>query len=318
MRFIFRKKKQSSTLNDFKVHILGSAAAVPTLTRNASGQLLLCNNRLILLDCGEGTQLQLRKFNLPIQRINTILISHLHGDHFYGLPGLLSTMSLLGRTAGIKIYGPSSLQIILDAMFNASQTHPLFPYEFIAIKTSEKQVVFEDAGVKMSAFPLQHRIETYGFSIEEKWQRFSLDMNRVVDAGLTKEHLKLLATGTSFRLNDGRWIEATYYTKPKPNPRVYSYCSDTKPFSQLSGYLLGTTTLYHESTFLHNLKKRANDTFHSTAKDAAVLAQKIQVKKLLLGHFSSRYDDISLFESEAQTIIPEVYAVRDGDCFSVV
>lgn len=270
------------------------------------------------MDCGEGTQLQLRKFNLSIQRINTILISHLHGDHFFGLPGLLGTMSLLGRTSGIEIFGPPELQQILEVIFNASQTRLDFPFKFYPIECKIKQVVFEDSGVKIHAFPLRHRIKTYGFYIEEKPQRFPLDKVKLEAKEVSNEHRKLLAQGADFQKFDGTWMRFEDFALPKPSVRVYSYCSDTMPFKELTDYLEGSTTLYHEATFLMDRKKRANETFHSTALDAALQATKAQVKLLLIGHFSSRYSNILELEDEAKIEFSNTIAVKDGDCFNIL
>jgi len=304
-------------LNNFSVHILGSSAAIPSVNRSCSGHFVSCNNRNILIDCGEGTQLQLRRFNLPIQRINTILISHLHGDHFYGLPGLLGTMSLLGRTSGIEVFGPAELENILEVIFKSGQTRLNFPFTFHPIECAAKHIIFEDAGIKIHAFPLRHRITTFGFSIEEKHQRFSLDKKKLEEFNISNEQRKLLARGGDFQRIDGTWIRYNDFAGPKRPVRVYSYCSDTMPFQALDEYLQGTTTLYHEATFMQDQKKRAVETFHSTAEDAAQQALRSGINLLLIGHFSSRYQEIEGFENEARQIFVPTSAVKDGDCFQV-
>jgi ribonuclease Z len=305
-------------LNNFSVHILGSSAAVPNLDRYCSGQFVTCNNRNVLIDCGEGTQLQLRRFNLPIQRINIILISHLHGDHFYGLPGLLGTMSLLGRTSGIRLYGPPELKMILDVVFNASQTKFEFPFEFFPLENTCRQMIYEDSGLRIFAFPLKHRIKTFGFSLEEIHQKFPLDKDKVEKDGLTNDQRRLLSEGRDFERLDGSWVRFSEYTLAKPIPRMYSYCSDTMPFGKLNEYLEGTTTLYHEATFLKDRKARANETFHSTAEDAGNQALRAQVNKLLIGHFSSRYTSVDPLVEEAKMVFPNAMAVKDGDCIEIL
>ncbi|MFM7596040.1 MAG: ribonuclease Z [Flavobacteriales bacterium] len=297
--------------------MLGSAAAVPTSERSCSSQLVYCNNRYVLIDCGEGTQQQLRKFNAPIQRINHILISHLHGDHFYGLPGLLGTMSLLGRTSGIQLYGPSALLEILTVIFRASETTLSFNFTFIPLDMNTKEVIFEDDGMRISAFPLKHRIKTFGFSIEEKFQRLKINKNTVMGSNLSNEHLKLLAQGKDFQRLDGSWVMHKDYTIPPSQTRTYSYCSDTKPFPALSDYTQGTTTLFHEATFLSDKKERAKLTFHSTAEEAASLAKVISARKLLLGHFSSRYPDTDQHIEEAKVHFEQVEAVKDGNVYPI-
>ena len=271
----------------------------------------------MLIDCGEGTQQQLRKFNAPFQRINHILISHLHGDHFYGLPGLLGTMSLLGRTTGIQLYGPPELLEILLVIFRASETTLTFNFNFIPLEMKTKEVIFEDEGMRISGFPLKHRIKTFGFSIEEKSQRLKINKNAVEGSTLSNEHLKLLAQGKDFQRLDGSWVFHKDYTLAPPPSRIYSYCSDTKPFPALKSYTEGTTTLYHEATFLSDKKDRAKLTYHSTASEAASLAREIGARKLLIGHFSSRYPNTDQHLIEAKEYFEHVDAVNDGVTYQI-
>ena len=304
-------------MSNFNALILGSSAAIPTTERACSSQLVYCNNRYVLIDCGEGTQQQLRKFNAPFQRINHILISHLHGDHFYGLPGLLGTMSLLGRTSGVQLYGPPELLEILSVIFRASETKLNFNFTFVPLELNSKEIIFEDEGMCIYAFPLKHRIKTFGFSIVEKFQRFKIDKNAVSNTNLSNEHLKLLAQGINFQRIDGSWVYYKDYTLPMPKPRIYSYCSDTKPFAALKTYVEDTTTLYHEATFLNDRKDRAKQTFHSTAADAASLAKEVNVRKLFLGHFSSRYANSDQHIQEARELFQAVDAVQDGKTYEI-
>lgn len=304
-------------MNNFNALVLGSSAAVPTTERSCSAQLVYCNNRYVLIDCGEGTQQQLRKFNAPFQRINHILISHLHGDHFYGLPGLIGTMSLLGRTTGIQVYGPPELLEILLVIFRASETTLSFNFNFIPLEMKTKEVIFEDEGMRISGFPLKHRIKTFGFSIEEKFQRLKINKNAVEGSTLSIEHLKLLAQGKDFQRLDGSWVFHKDFTLAPPPSRIYSYCSDTKPFPALKSYTKGTTTLYHEATFLSDKKERAKQTFHSTAAEAACLAKEIGARKLLLGHFSSRYPNTDQHLTEAKAYFENVDAVNDGFTYQI-
>jgi ribonuclease Z len=304
-------------LNNFNALVLGSSAAVPTTERSCSAQLVHCNNRYVLIDCGEGTQQQLRRFNAPFQRINHILISHLHGDHFYGLPGLLGTMSLLGRTTGIQLYGPPELLEILSVIFRASETTLTFNFTFIPLEMKSKEVIYEDEAMCMFAFPLKHRIKTFGFSVQEKFQRLKINKNAVEGSTLNNEHLKLLAQGKDFQRIDGSWVSYKDYTLPPPPSRIYSYCSDTKPFPALKSYTEGTTTLYHEATFLSDKSDRAKQTFHSTAAEAASLAREIGARKLLMGHFSSRYPNTDQHLAEAKECFEHVEAVIDGVTYQI-
>lgn len=305
-------------MNNFYVQILGSSAAIPTSERACSSQLVYCNNRYILIDCGEGTQMQIRKFGIPLQRISHILISHLHGDHFYGLPGLLGTMSLLGRNMGLNLYGPPELLAILKVLFRESETRLSFNFNFIPLTEKTKAVIFEDEALRIYSFPLKHRIKTYGFSIEEKFQRFKLNKAKAMESNLKQEHFKLLTGGKDVQLMDGTWLRYKDFTLPKPTPRVFSYCSDTITFPEQREYLKDTSTLYHEATFLMDRKKRAKETFHSTALDAATLAKEINVKSLLMGHFSSRYANGLLHVNEAKQVFDDVVSVEDGCVYPVI
>ena len=298
--------------------MLGSSAAIPSQKRACASQWITCNNRSVLIDCGEGTQMQLRKFGIHFQRIGHILISHLHGDHFLGLPGLLSTMNLLGRNQGLKVYGPAPLQTILETFFQLSDTQINFNYEFIPVKMKERTLIFEDTGMRIWAFPLKHRIETYGYSIEEKQLRLKVDKAKAEAFNLQPTHFKFLSQGIDFELMDGTKIDHSDFTLPTHPNRMYSYCSDTAPFEKLASHLTGTTTLYHEATFLESEKARAIQTFHSTAMDGAQIAKSLGVKNLLLGHLSSRYPDGQKHTEEAKTIFQNSETVEDGQTYEIL
>lgn len=317
--FIQRLTKLFLTLsNTFRVTILGSSAALPTQKRASSGQWIECNNRSILVDCGEGTQMQLRKFKIHFQRISHILISHLHGDHFLGLPGLLSSMNLLGRTRDLKIYGPKGLKEVLDVYFQVSDTYLGFKFEIIPICTKDKIIIFEDNAIKIWSFPLAHRIETYGYSFEEKNSKLRIDKSKIAAYPFKPDHFAFLMKGVDFELLDGTKINHKLFTFPPLQERVYSYCSDTKPFNELNSYLHGTTTLYHEATFLESEAERAKKTFHATAMNAAQIAEAIQCKKLLIGHLSSRYESGKAHEEEAKVFFSNTSVVEDGQVYEII
>lgn len=302
----------------FRVTVLGSSAAIPTQNRGSASQWVECNNRSILIDCGEGTQVQIRKFGIHLQRISFILISHLHGDHYLGLPGLLSTMNLLGRTRGIKVFGPAALKEVLDLSFKVGGAYVNFGFEFIAVDVELRSLIFEDNAIKIWAFPLHHRIECYGYSIEEKVGKLKINEVTTAQIEFKPEHFQFLTQGIDFEMLDGRWIDHKKYTIPSSAPRIYSYCSDTKPHELLAERLAGTTTLYHEATFLESEIDRARLTFHSTAAQAADLAKSIHVNKLLLGHLSSRYTDGLGHEQEAQPIFEQTEVVEDGSVYPII
>jgi ribonuclease Z len=296
---------------NFYVQILGSGAAVPSLKRNCAGQFIFCNNRHILIDCGEGTQIQLRKNQIHFQRISHILISHLHGDHFFGLPGLISTMSLLGRQKGITIYGPKNIRAILLSMLEATGNKLSFELSVVELEHTSSQIIFEDDIIKISAFPLKHRIPTYGFIIAEKEKAFKINKQACDEKNIGIHLFQKLKMGESIQV-DGELIENGDLTFPPNKSYSYAHCSDTIFDHDLIPILRNVDVLFHESTFLERHKERANETFHSTAKQAAMIARKSSIRKLILGHFSSRYKDENEFLNEASTVFTNTIAAFDG------
>ena len=300
----------------FSVTILGSGAALPTLRRAPSSQFIECNNRYILIDCGEGTQMQLRKTGVKFQKISHILISHLHGDHYFGLPGLLSTMHLLGRNQGITIYADPALEQILRSMLEYGGYKLSFDLNFVPLQFKEKNLIFEDNLLEIYSFPLRHRIPTCGFQIQEKQKEYRLDSKTIQQHPEIKiEHLHRLKKGENIVLENGTEIDFEDFTFPPRPSYSYAYCSDTAPFEKLPEYINGTTLLYHEATFLSLQKDRAKATFHSTAAQAAEIAQKANVKKLLLGHLSSRYGETETHTTEAQSIFQNSEVVEDENVY---
>jgi len=295
----------------FELHILGSGAALPTSKRQASAQYVNCNERHILIDCAEGTQQQLRNYGLKLQKIQFILISHLHGDHFFGLPGLLSTMHLLGRNKKLSIYGPPGLEALIKAML-AAGGHPLqFDLTFHTIQPGEAQLIFEDRLIEIYAFALKHRLPTLGYRINEKPKLLNLDKEAISAAGLLIEDMPKLKSGISIERN-GKKYNYKDYTLPAQPVYSYAYCSDTKPSPSYLEAIKDVDLLYHEATFNQQHLERAKSTFHSTAQQAAQQAVLANCKYLLLGHFSSRYDDAQQHLLEARMVHPNVGAAEDG------
>lgn len=257
----------------FSLTILGSNSAIPTLTRNPSAHLLNVNERLFLIDCAEGTQLQIRRFHIHFQRIQRIFISHLHGDHFFGLIGLLNSLHLLGRKEELNIYGHPLLKEIIDIQLAASKTTLKFPLYFYPLSFSGEELIYEDDKVSVHSFPLNHSIPTCGFLFSEKSQLGKIKMEA---------------------------------------PRSYAYCSDTLYDETIIPYIQGCDLLYHETTFMHNLAGSAKDKQHSTTIEAATIAEKAKVKRLLIGHFSARYDDLLPLLEEARTMFPNTLLAEDG------
>ena len=303
---------------DFSVTILGSGAALPTFSRNPTSQYIICNNRHILIDCGEGTQIQMRKFGVKFQRITHILISHLHGDHFFGLVGLLSTMHLLGRDQGIKIYGPEGLEQIIRSQLEIGGAKLDFSIEFKTLDGKSAGLLFEDKLIEIYSFPLKHRIPTNGFLIKEKGKE------RILLGELFKQDKLSIALIPFFKRGEdvideftGKvYLHKKYTLEPKKS-FSYAYCSDTMYFEKVIPYIENTTVLYHEATFLEKDRSRAKATFHSTAKDAAKIAEKAKVGRLLLGHLSARFENGLEHEKEAKTIFENVEVVEDGNVYEV-
>ncbi len=260
----------------FSVTILGSNSAIPTLRRNPSAHLLNVNERIFLVDCAEGTQLQLRKYRIHFQRIRHIMISHLHGDHYFGLVGLLTTLHLLGRKDEIHLYAPPELEEIIRMQLDASLTRLIYPLIFHPLVADGIQQLFEDERVAVYSFPLMHSIPTFGFVFREK-----IKVRKI------------------------------------PARRSYAYCSDTAYTEGIIQYVQEVDLLYHEATFMKDMAKAAAEKLHSTTVEAATLALKSRVKKLLIGHFSARYDDLQPLLEEAREIFPATYLAEDGETFSL-
>jgi len=296
----------------FEITILGSGAAIPTSRRNPTSQYIVCNERHILIDCGEGTQMQIRKYGVRFQRINHILISHLHGDHFFGLVGLISTMRLMGRDKNLVIYGPVGLEMIVRTQLEIGDAKLDFEIEFVELDGKTSRMIYEDNLIEIHTFPLKHRIPTNGFLIKEKIKERKLNSSKVKGSGLLFEHLHRLKSGEDIITDDGKVFKNEDYTLP-PNPsRSYAYCSDTAYYEDLLPHVQGVDLLYHEATFIEKEKSRAKATFHSTAKQAATIALKPGVKKLLLGHISARYSNDLDHLNEAAEIFENVLVAEDG------
>ena len=267
-------------MRTFDLTILGSSSATPTSNRNPSAQLVNLYDRLFLIDCGEGTQVQLRKFKIKFQRINHIFISHLHGDHYFGLPGLLSSMSLLGRNIDLHLYGPPALKEIIDLNYKYSDTHLNYSLIFHPIDASKQEVLFEDERVMIKTIVLNHRIPCTGFLFTEK---------SAIDSYLKTSLLENYRTHS------------------------YAYCSDTCFDNNVIEQIKDTTVLYHEATFMEDRIERAIKTFHSTSKQAATVALRGGVSKLILGHFSARYSNLEPLLLEAKEIFPNSYLAIEGE-----
>ncbi len=300
----------------FEVTILGNSSAIPTSDRHPTSQVLNHRNSYFLIDCGECAQQQIRKSHLKFSRIKWVLISHLHGDHFFGLFGLISTFQLLGRKESLIIYAPPALEHILKTVFSAGGGNIDFEIDFRSIP-EEGGEIFDSDFIKIKAMPLNHSTPCYGFHFQEKNLPRKIDKSKIEMEEVPIHALHKLKDGEDVQLEDGRFLKNSEWTLDPPKPRSYTFITDTRCISDLADEIKGTDMLYHEATFLHEDKKRAIATLHTTAKEAGAFAKKAEAKMLLIGHFSARYDDLKPLKKEAQTEFEESFIAKEGKCYKI-
>lgn len=301
----------------FEVTILGCGSATPTLNRAATAQYVNARERYFLIDCAEGTQLQLRRYKAQVQRLHAIFISHLHGDHYLGLTGLLSTMHLLGRKKALHLYGPEGLMEILKVHWHQGKTILGFPLEFVALQPDGRQELYSDSQVMVSSFPVRHRIECWGFRIEEKPLKRKLVREAIDRFEVPIAWRKRVVEGADFVKENGAVIPNSEMTiAPRP-PKAYAYSADTLYDVNIVPHIREVDLLYHEATFATDLEYRARETFHSTAAQAAQIAKMAEVKRLVIGHYSARYKNTEVLVNEAREYFPETTGAEDGMCFTL-
>jgi ribonuclease Z len=302
----------------FSVCILGSGSALPIARRNPSGQLITYNNEHYLVDCGEGTQLRMRHMGARFQRITHIFISHLHGDHYLGLVGLLSTMHLLGRTADLHLHAPGPLKEIIDLQLRVSDTRLRFTLHFHPLQTTERALIAETNQMQVYAFPLAHRIPTWGFQFCERPREGKINKAELERRGLPLSAVPGLKSGHDYTDDRGIVHRSADLVDPPLPSRSYAYCSDTAFAPHVAEFVKGSDVLYHESTFLDEHAHRAKETFHSTARQAAEIAALAGVGKLVMGHYSARYKDLAPFAEEASAVFSNVVLAEDGMDIAIV
>ncbi len=300
-----------------KLTILGCYAATPRTITNPTSQVLEIKNRMFLIDCGEGTQVQLRKNKIKFSKINQVFISHLHGDHFFGLIGLISTFSLLGRTTDLHIYGPKGIKEIILLQLRLSNSWTNYDLYFHELELEVSETIFEDDKVVVTTIPLKHRVYTNGFLFQEKVGERKLNMDAILNHEIESCYYQKIKNGKDIGLDDGRIISNSILTFDPIQPKSYAFCSDTVYHEDIIPIIKNVDVLYHESTFLESEDGLALKTLHSTAKQAARIALKANAKQLILGHYSTRYESISLFKEEAETIFSEVALAEDGKTFEL-
>lgn len=298
-----------------KLTLLGCYAATPRTITNPTAQVLEIRNRMFLIDCGEGTQVQLRKNKLKFSKINHIFISHLHGDHLYGLVGLISTFMLLNRQTDLHVYGPKGIKEIILLQLRYSNSFTGYNLYFHELESKESEVIFEDDKVIVKTIPLQHRIYTNGFLFQEKPKERKLNVAAVEEYQIDKAYYRKIKYGGDITLDNGQIIPNTELSFDPEPTKSYAFCSDTAYNEAIVPLIQNVDVLYHEATFLESEADKAEKTMHSTAKQAATIAKLANVNHLVLGHYSTRYSSIDLFQQEAETIFPNVLLGDDGKVF---
>jgi ribonuclease Z len=301
----------------FELVVLGAASATPTSNNYTTSQLLKLREHYFLIDCGEGAQKQLRRSKTKFSRINHIFISHLHGDHFFGLVGLLSSFHLLGRTTPLTVYGPPKLKEIVLTQFRAAGTFTSYPISFVVTQHKVPQVLVETDAYTISSFPLKHRIATTGFLFKEKPLKRGLNKAVADSYGIPVCDYHWIKDSRDWTSDQGEVVANAELTTDPPAPLSYAFASDTMYVPETAEYVKGVDLLYHESTFCEDRADRALTTMHSTAKEAARVAQEAGAKNLLIGHYSARYRDFDQFEKEAKTVFEATLRARELHAYKV-
>jgi len=304
-------------MEKFELHILGCGSALPTTRHFPSSQVLNVRDKLFMIDCGEGAQLQLRKSRLKFTRLNNIFISHLHGDHCFGLPGLLSTFGLLGRTADIHIYSPPGLEELMKPILGFFCNNIPFGVFFHEFNTNQSEVIYDDRSVSVITIPLRHRIPCCGFLFQEKKRPDHILRDMIDFYKVPVYELNRIKNGGDYTTPEGEVIPHERLTRPSAAPRSYAYCSDTNYYPKIVDIIKGVDLLFHEATFSKFDLPRAKETFHSTAEQAAMIALAAEAKKLVIGHFSARYEDESILLKEALPVFPNTILANETLCVPI-
>ncbi|MEP1488098.1 MAG: ribonuclease Z [Algibacter sp.] len=298
-----------------RLSILGCYSATPRAITNTTAQVLEINNNMFLIDCGEGTQVHLRKHKIKFNRIKRIFISHLHGDHFFGLVGLISTFRLLTREADLHVYGPKGIKEIVILQMKLADSWTNYNLYFHELTSKESELIYEDDTVEVHTIPLEHRIYTNGYLFKEKEHERKINIDAVEEANINVAYYRKLKQGFDVTNEEGVLIDHKLVTQEGKKPQSYAFCSDTVYKEDIIPIIKDVDVLYHESTFLEQHAHLASRTKHSTAKEAATIAKKANVGTLLLGHYSTRYGSIKPFKDEAKDVFNNVELCEDGKTF---
>ena len=305
-------------MEPFKIHILGCGSALPTLKHNASSQLIEMRGKCFMVDCGEGAQMQFRRSHIHFSKLNAIFISHMHGDHCFGLMGLLSTLGMLGRTSKLRIYAPKEYATLFRQQVEFFMQTMEYEMEMIPVDTEKQQIIYEDHSLTVETVPLQHRVPCCGFIFREKPTLPHIRRDMIDYYGIPVSQINNIKNGADWTNEDGDMIPNTRLVQPADSPRSYAYCSDTRFVPGLKEKVKGVTVLYHESTYTSDQEDRAKIYYHSTARQAATIAAGAGVGTLLLGHYSARYNDEQVLLQEAKAVFENSILSQEGMVFNVI
>lgn len=298
------------------VTILGNNSALPAFGRHPTAQAVSVYGEMLLIDCGEGTQIQMQRYGLRWRSVHHIFISHLHGDHYFGLPGLINSMSLLGRTAPLHLYAPAALKPIVDAILEVADTVLSYPFYFHALPEGVHLLV-DDPSFSVTCFPVEHRIQCHGFLVERKTRGRKIVPGKCAEFSIPAAFYEQLKQGKDYERKDGTIVKNEWVTENGPAVKRYAYCADTVFTDSFLPVIQGADTIYHECTYLEADAPKAAARFHSTAKQAAEIAKRAGAKQLLLGHFSSKYKELEAFREEASEIFPNVLVSIEGTSYEI-
>ena len=304
-------------MEPFRVHILGCGSALPTLHHNASAQVVEVRGKLFLIDCGEGTQVQLRRSRLRFTKISAVFITHLHGDHCFGLIGMLSTFGLLGRTARLAIYAPVALEAMLKQQMQLFCHDFDYEVDFHAVDTTQQKVIYEDRSLTVETIPLEHRMPCCGYLFREKPSLPHIRRDMIDFYQIPISQINNIKAGADWTTHDGEVVKNEHLVEPADPVRSYAYCSDTRYIPTLHERIKGVSTLYHESTYGEDNLLMAQKYYHSTARQAALVAREAGVGQLLLGHYSSRYEDEQILLREAREVFENTRLTDENAIFDV-
>ena len=299
-----------------RVTILGNNSALPAFGRHPTAQAVTVYGEVILLDCGEGTQIQMQRYGLKWRSVHHMFISHLHGDHYFGLPGLINSMSLLGRTADLHLYAPAALKPIIDGILDVADTVLSYPLHFHPLPDGVA-LLADDPAFSVTCFPVEHRIQCHGFLVERKTKGRKIVPEKCNEYEIPAAYYDKLKLGQDYERKDGFLVKNEWVTDEGPSPKKYAYCADTLFTDSFIDVIKGADTIYHECTYLEADADKAAARFHSTAKQAAEIAKMANAKQLLLGHFSSKYKELEAFREEAEVIFPNVHVSIEGTAYEV-